>query len=64
MADYVEFEKVLPLFEQHGWKLAKIYKPYRVFVKEDELPFLIPVHDMKVAIEYVEKIKKFIEDQS
>ncbi len=63
MADYVDFEKVLELFESHGWKLQKIYEPYRVFVKKGELPWLIPVHDKKVDVEYVKKFKEFLEDR-
>ncbi len=63
MADYVDFEKVLELFESHGWKLRRIYEPYRVFVKQGELPWLIPVHDKKVDVEYVKKFKEFLEDR-
>jgi len=63
MANEVDFEQVLELFESHGWKLQKIYEPYRVFVKEGQLPWLIPVRDRKVDIEYVHKFKKFIEEQ-
>jgi hypothetical protein len=63
MADYIDFEKVLALFESHGWKLQKIYEPYRVFVKKGELPWLIPVHNKKVDAEYVKKFKEFLEDR-
>jgi len=63
MADYVDFEKVLELFESHGWKLQRIYEPYRVFVKQGELPWLIPVNDKKVDVEYVKKFKEFLEDR-
>lgn len=63
MANYVDFEEVLELFESHGWKLQKIYEPYRVFVKEEELPWLIPVHDRKVNAEYVKKFKEFLKDR-
>ena len=63
MANYVDFEKVLELFESHGWKLQRIYEPYRVFVKQGELPWLIPVHDKKVDVEYVKKFKEFLEDR-
>jgi len=62
MADYIDFEKVLALFELHGWKLQRIWEPYRVFVKEGELPWLIPVRGKKVDVEYVEKFKKFLRD--
>ena len=63
MADYIDFEKVLALFESHGWKLQKIYEPYRVFVKKGELPWLIPVHNKKVDAEYVKKFKEFLEER-
>jgi len=63
MADYVDFEKVLELFESHGWKLQRIYEPYRVFVKQGELPWLIPVRNRKVDAEYVEKFKEFLKDR-
>jgi hypothetical protein len=59
MADSVPFAEVLELFESRGWRLQKIWEPYRVFVKEGELPFLIPVHGQKVSVEYVDKIKAF-----
>ncbi|MBN1361516.1 MAG: hypothetical protein JW993_13040 [Sedimentisphaerales bacterium] len=63
MADNVEFSRVLALFEEHGWRLQKIHEPYRVFVKDDELPWLIPVHDRKVDAEYVAKFKRFLEER-
>ena len=63
MADYVDFEKVLELFESHGWKLQRIYEPYRVFTKGSQLPWLIPVKDKKVDTEYVNKFKKSLENQ-
>ena len=63
MAESVDFEEVLELFESHGWKLQKIYEPYRVFVKEAELPWLIPVHGRKVDIEYAEKFKDFLKER-
>ncbi len=63
MANEVDFEQVLRLFESHGWKLKKIYEPYRVFIREGELPWLIPVKDRKVDIEYVRKFEKFIEQK-
>ena len=63
MKDYVGFEEVLTLFETYGWKLQKIYEPYRVFVREGELPWLIPVHDKKVDAEYVKRFKEFLEER-
>ena len=64
MIKSVEFHQVLVLFESNGWKLQKIYEPYRVFVKQGELPWLIPVHDKKVDAEYVKKFKEFLEDRN
>jgi len=63
MTGYADFEEVLELFESYGWKLQKIYEPYRVFTKEGQLPWLIPVKDKKVDIEYVNKFKTFIQEQ-
>jgi hypothetical protein len=63
MSNEVDFEQVLKLFESYGWRLEKIYEPYRVFVKEGQLPWLIPVKNRKVDIEYVQKFKKFVEEQ-
>ena len=63
MVDNVGFKEVLELFESHGWKLQRIYEPYRVFVKQGELPWLIPVHDKKVDVEYVKKFKEFLEER-
>ena len=63
MIQDVDFKVVLELFEASGWRLQKIYEPYRVFVKDDELPWLIPVHDRKVDAEYVERFKKFLKDR-
>jgi hypothetical protein len=31
-------------------------------MKDQELPFLVPVHDGKVDIEYVRKIEQFFKD--
>ena len=35
----------------------------RVFVKEGELPFLIPVHGQKVSVDYVDKIEAFFRER-
>ena len=63
MTDKVEFQRVLEMFEAHGWKLKRICEPYRVFVKGDELPWLIPVEDRKVDAEYVAKFKRFLKER-
>jgi len=54
----------LDLFESYGWQLKKIYEPYRVFTKEGQLPWLIPVRNRKVNVEYVQKFKNFIQKQN
>ena len=63
MAESVPFAEVLGLFESQGWRLQKIWEPYRVFMKEGELPWLIPVHGQKVSIEYVNKIEAFFRER-
>jgi len=63
MKDHVGFQEVLELFESHGWKLQKIYEPYRVFFREGELPWLIPVRNRKVDAEYVKKFKEFLKER-
>ena len=64
MAMDADFEEVLELFESHGWKLQKIFEPYRVFVREkEELPWLIPVHNKKVDVEYVKKFKESLKER-
>lgn len=60
----VDFKEVLELFESHGWQLTKIYEPYRVFTKAGRLPWLIPVRNRKVSIEYVQKFKNYIQGQN
>ncbi|MFA6185691.1 MAG: hypothetical protein WC770_00560 [Phycisphaerae bacterium] len=64
MAYEVDFEEVLKLFESHGWQLKRIYEPYRVFVKDGQLPWLIPVRNKKVSVEYLQKFKNFIQGQN
>jgi hypothetical protein len=64
MANKVDFEQVLKLFESYGWKLEKIWEPYRVFTKEGELPWLIPVKNRKVDIEYVRRFEKFVKEKN
>lgn len=64
MGGFVDFEKVLKLFEENGWKLGRIWKPYRVFINpkdKNSLPFLIPVEGKKVHERYYKKVKQFFE---
>lgn len=63
MAKDMDFEEVLKLFEKNGWVLQRIWPPYRIFIKEGELPFLIPVHEGKVSYEYVKKINDYFESK-
>jgi hypothetical protein len=63
MTESAPFDEVLELFESRGWRLQKIWEPYRVFMKEGELPFLIPVHSQKVSVEYVYKIEAFFRER-
>jgi len=63
MADSVPFAEVLELFESRGWRLQKIWEPYRVFTKEGELLFLVPVHGQKVSVDYVDKIEAFFRER-
>jgi hypothetical protein len=63
MTDSVPFAEVLEFFESRGWKLQKIWEPYRAFMKPGELPFLIPVHEQKVSVEYVDKIEAFFRER-
>jgi hypothetical protein len=63
MPESVPFAEVLGLFESRGWRLQKIWEPYRVFTMEGELPFLIPVHGQKVSVEYVIKIEAFFRER-
>lgn len=57
------FEDVLKLFEENGWVLQRIWSPYRVFMKDGELPWMIPVQEGKVDYEYVKKIKDYFESK-
>jgi len=63
MADSVPFAEVLELFESRGWRLQRIWEPYRVFMKEGELPFLVPVHGQKVSVEYVDKVEALFRER-
>ena len=65
VSKYVDFERILELFERHGRKLQRIWKTYRVFIDptgEEPLPFLIPVEGQKVHERYFQKIKQFFEE--
>ena len=57
------FEEILKLFEENGWVLQRIWTPYRVFMKEGELPWLIPVYEGKVNYEYIKKVNDYFESK-
>ena len=63
MPNDVPFTTVLELLEAHGWTLARIDRPYRIFTEGDLLPIWIQVHDRKVPAVYVEKVKQLLEAQ-
>ena len=63
MKEHFDFEDVLELFESYGWKLQRIYGEYRVFIKDNELPWPIPIHNKKVDVEYVKKFKEFLKER-
>ena len=63
MQGWIEFEEVLNLFESKGFVLQKVWGDYRVFVRNpDELPWLIPVSNGKVGIDYVRKFEQWCEE--
>jgi len=56
---WIRFEEVLAHLEARGWRLQRIWKPYRVFLRgRDELPILIEVNNGKVDRKAWEQIKK------
>ncbi|MCK4959627.1 MAG: hypothetical protein KAT00_09500 [Planctomycetes bacterium] len=60
----LDFEDVLKFFESKGWKLERIWEPYRFFVSDEyPLPFLVEVKNKKVSSYYVEKFKEYIQDE-
>jgi len=73
MGDYWDFAKFLKFAESHGWKLLKSCGKYRIFIevkeekkkanKDVERLFVIPVHDGRVHIEYVERFKRLLGDE-
>jgi hypothetical protein len=55
------FERVLDLLTSHGYEMIYVERPNRVFKKPGRLPIIVPVIDRKVDIEYVERIKQWLE---
>jgi len=63
MAEYWTFERFLEFAKSYGYEFKGFWNPYRVFVntnEPDELPWLIPVYERKIDIEYVKKFKKWL----
>lgn len=55
----IPFKVVLAHLEAKGWKLQRIWKPYRVFLRgREELPILVDVENGKVDRKAWEQIKK------
>lgn len=59
----VPFSDVLELLESHGWVLQRIWKPYFVFYKGDELPILVQVEDKMVSDASYEKVKRILGEE-
>lgn len=57
-SESVPFRIVLELLESQGWTLQRIDPPYRVFLKENELPILVEVNDGMVNGDVFRKILK------
>ncbi|NUQ54233.1 MAG: hypothetical protein HUU19_16275 [Phycisphaerales bacterium] len=55
----IPFKQILSHLEVRGWRLQRIWKPYRVFLRgRDELPILIEVNNGRVDRKAWEQIKK------
>ena len=57
------FVRILELFESKGWKLQKIRGRHRVFTRAGRNPWLIPVENNQVKVEYVKQIKQFFKEE-
>ena len=60
MVEYWTFERFLEFAKSYSYELKGSWGPYRVFIntnKPKELPWLIPVYERKIDIEYVKKFK-------
>jgi hypothetical protein len=63
MAEHWTFERFLEFARSYGYEFMGFWNSYRVFVNKsdpDELPWLIPVYERKIDIEYVKKFKKWL----
>lgn len=61
--DVVPFERVLELLESHGYRLSRIIKPFRVFMKPGRMSITIPVVNGSIRNCYVDKIKEVISNE-
>ena len=55
-SDQVPFKVVLEFLESQNWSLQRIDPPYRVFLKEHELPILVEVSNGMVNADVFKKI--------
>lgn len=64
MADYVDIEKVIELANSYKAKRLPLPEPdrYLGFTKHGKL-FLMVVHGKKIYIGYVERFKKWLEEE-
>jgi hypothetical protein len=60
MPPQVPFRDVLRVLESAGWRLVRIWPPYRVFSKAGRLPILVKVEDLAVNADDFEKIKAIL----
>jgi hypothetical protein len=63
MENWIEFEKVLKLFESKGWTLQRIVGGQRVFTKKGDEPWVIHVKDGKVNSRYIDKFLDYENEQ-
>jgi hypothetical protein len=55
----VPFGEVREYLESRGWRLQRIWKPYRIFLRgEAELPLMVEVEEGEVDRRAFEEIKK------
>jgi hypothetical protein len=61
MPKHIPFADVLKRLESGGWRLERIWKPYRVFAKAGHLPILVRVEDRDVDADDFTKIMEILE---
>lgn len=60
MPDRVPFERVCAFLEAHGWRLMRVWRPWRVFTKPGRLPILVRLEDKAVDAGDFERIRAII----